>query len=176
MSADSTASPHVADAYGGRVRVRVGALVFDDDAAPSSVLLVEHAGIHADDAGEKPPFWTPPGGGVDFGEALAEALRREVEEEAALRICVGPLRYVLDFVRPPLHAVSFYFSATVEGGTLGTGSDPELGDDQLIRSVRFVPFADLAGLNLYPEGFAARLPAAALAGFPSGTQYLGTLR
>ena len=104
------------------------------------------------------------------------ALRREVEEEAGLTARVGPLRYTLDFVRPPLHAVSFYFSATVENGTLATGADPELGDDQLIRSVRFVPFADLAGLNLYPEGFADRLPADARAGFPHGTQYWGTLR
>ena len=158
------------------MRVRVGALVFDDEAAPTSVLLVEHAGIHADESGEKPPFWTPPAGGVDFGEALNEALRREVEEETGLLVGVGPLRYTLDFVRPPLHAVSFYFHATVEGGTLGTGSDPELGDDQLIRSVRFVPFADLAGLNLYPEGLGERLPADARTGFPHGTQYLGTLR
>ena len=169
-------SAQIDEVYGGRVRVRVGALVFDDEAAPSAVLLVEHAGIHADENGEKPPFWTPPGGGVDFGESLAEALRREVEEETGLGVKVGPLRYALDFVRPPLHAVSFYFSATVERGTLGTGSDPELGDDQLIRSVRFVPFADLAGLSLYPEGFAKRLPADARAGFPGGTQYLGTLR
>ena len=166
----------VSDAYGGRVRVRVGALVFDEEAEPSAVLLVEHAGIHADENGDKPPFWTPPGGGVDFGESLAEALQREVEEETGLMVRVGPLRYTLDFVRPPLHAVSFYFSATVERGTLGTGSDPELGDDQLIRSVRFVPFVELAGLNLYPEGLAERLPADARAGFPNGTQYLGTLR
>lgn len=164
------------EVYGGQVRVRVGALVFDDAQAPSSVLLVEHDGIHADGSGLTTPFWTPPGGGIDFGEALAEALRREVEEETGLVVHAGPLRYVLDFVRPPLHAVSFYFQASVEGGTLGTGADPELGDDQLIRSVRFVPFDDLAGLTLYPEGLADRLPADAREGFPRGTQYIGTLR
>ena len=159
----------LAEAYGGRVRVRVGALVFDE--AGASVLLVEHAGARAGR-----PFWTPPGGGVDFGEALPEALRREVEEETGLAVRVGPLRYVLDFVRPPLHAVSFYFACHAEGGTLGLGSDPELGADQLIRSVRFVPFAELAGLNLYPEGLAAWLPEDVRAGFPHGTRYLGTLR
>ena len=67
MTPDPTAAPRpdVADAYGGRIRVRVGALVFDEAAAPSAVLLVEHAGIHADETGNAEPFWTPPGGGSE---------------------------------------------------------------------------------------------------------------
>lgn len=176
MEPGSPTDPHVTEAYGHRVRVRVGALVFDDEANPSSVLLVEHAGIHPDASGDRRPFWIAPGGGVDFGEALGEALRREAEEETGLAVRVGPLRYVLDFVRPPLHAVSFYFQCYADAGALRTGSDPELGERQLIRSVEFVPFERLPGLNLYPEGFAERLPADARAGFPLGTQYLGTLR
>lgn len=161
----------IAETYGGRVRVRVGALLFDDDKHPASLLLVEHNGMH-----DARPFWTPPGGGVEFGESLAGALRREVEEETDLVVRVGPLRYVLDFVRPPLHAVSFYFECYAESGTLQTGSDPELGEAQLIRSSRFVRFEELAALTVYPEGIAERLPADALGGFTQDTQYLGTLR
>lgn len=170
MAPKRTMRPEVEAAYGGRLRVRVGALLFDDEAAPSSVLLVRHAGMHGDD-----PFWTPPGGGVDFGEALGEAVSREAREEVGLDVEVGALRYVLDFVRPPLHAVSFYFAARATGGTLRAGTDPELSE-QLIEQVAYVPFEALGGLRLFPEGLADRLAADAHAGFPEGAMYLGTKR
>lgn len=161
----------VEEAYGNRLRVRVGALVFDDPVSPSAVLLVEHRGVHSAE-----PFWTPAGGEVEFGEGLTEALQREVREEASLDVEIGPLRYVLDFVRPPLHTVSFYFEATSTGGAPRVGTDPELRGNQLILSVQFVPFHDLASLLVYPEGLTGLLPSDATEGFPAGIRYLGTLR
>ena len=167
-----TSDPSIPDVYAGRVRVRVGALLFDDLDDPAAVLLAEHDGLWEDR-----PFWTPPGGGVEFGEALDEALRREVTEEMGVDVEVGPLRYVLDFVRPPLHAVSFYFACRAPGlAEARLGRDPELGDRQLLRGLRLVPFDDLGRITLYPEPFAARLAADARAGFPEGTVYLGTFR
>ena len=162
----------VPDVYSGRVRVRVGALIFDNPGDPGAVLLAEHEGIWEDR-----PFWTLPGGGVEFGEGLAEALRREVREEAHLDVEVGEVRYVLDFVRPPLHAVSFYFQCTTDDlGTMSLGADPELGERQILRGLRMVPFDELPSLTLYPEPFHDRLAVDARAGFPDGTVYLGTFR
>lgn len=166
---------HIPDWFAGRVRVRVGALLFDDPTAPTSVLLAEHSGLWSDE-----PFWTPPGGGVEFGEGLAEALKREVREETGVDVSPGPVRYALDFVRPPLHAVSFYLVCHADRPALNAarlGVDPELGeDDQILRRLRLVPFEDLSALTVYPEPFAHRLAADARAGFPDGTVYLGTFR
>ena len=169
------AGGRVPDRLAGRVRVRVGALVFDDPDAPTAVLLAEHDGLWSDE-----PFWTPPGGGVEFGEGLSDALAREVREETGVDVEVGPVRYALDFVRPPLHAVSFYLSCRADRPALAAarlGTDPELSaDDQILRRLRLVPFDELDRITLYPEPFADRLARDARAGFPEGTVYLGTFR
>ena len=160
----------IPDVYAGRVRVRVGGLLLDDDRQPGAVLLAQHGGLWDDR-----PFWTPPGGGVEFGESLESALRREVAEETGVDVEVGPLRYVVDFVRPPLHAVSFYFSCRASDlASAQLGADPELGDRQMLRDLRLVPLAEVAGLTLYPVPLTERLADDARAGFPDGTVYLGS--
>ncbi len=162
--------PEVEATYGNRTRVRVGALILRQALHGHSVLLVEHDGLSGDQT-----FWTPPGGAVQFGEGLAEALLREVNEETGLQVEVGPLHYILDFVRPPLHAVSLYFQCFVTGGELVTGRDPEL-KTQLIRRTAFIPLGDLHLYSTIPEAVFRRLPFDAPRGFPSGPLYLGTSR
>ncbi len=55
-----------------------------------------------------------PGGGLEFGEGLVDALKREFLEELAIRVEVGDLFYLTDFFQPsafnPMHQViSVYY-------------------------------------------------------------------
>jgi len=140
-------------------RVRVAAIVVRDDA----LLLVQH-----EKAGRR--YWLLPGGGVDYGETLAEALVREVREETGLDVRVGDLVLVHDSLPPDRHRhiVNVYFTAECPGGDLRLGSDARLVD------ARFVPVDDLPGLDLYPD-IRAELLRVTREGLGNGPRYLGNL-
>jgi 8-oxo-dGTP diphosphatase len=127
----------VQEFYGNRVRVRVCGLCWKGDA----LLLINHRGLYKHD------FWAPPGGGLEFGERAEKSLRREFLEETGLRISVGKLLVVCEFVKPPLHAVELFFEVTPTGGRLHMGKDPEMGDrNQIIQQVRYVRKLELHGM------------------------------
>jgi 8-oxo-dGTP diphosphatase len=118
-----------------RPTVAVGAIVFDD---AGRVLLVQRA---------RPPAagrWTVPGGRLELGEALADAVRREVREETGLEVAPGPLVEVVERTTREGDAVWHYvildYLARVTGGALRAGDDA--------ADARWVAPAELAALPL----------------------------
>jgi ADP-ribose pyrophosphatase YjhB (NUDIX family) len=101
--------------------VSVGAVVLDGD----RVLLIKRA--HEPLKGA----WSLPGGVVELGETLREALAREVLEETGLEVEVGQVLEVVDRVqrdddgRVEFHFVILDYSCRLRGGALSSGSDAD---------------------------------------------------
>ena len=75
------------------IGVGVGALIVD---AQGRLFLTKRGPQAQNERG----LWEFPGGSVEFGETLAAALRREIQEEYGIRIAVGELLDVVDHLLP----------------------------------------------------------------------------
>jgi 8-oxo-dGTP diphosphatase len=113
--------------------VAVGAVAVRDDGA---LLLVRR--------GKAPALgrWSLPGGRVDWGETLPDALRREVAEETGLEVVPGALAGLVERIHldEGFHYVILDYHVTVTGGSLRPGSD--------VTDARWVPPSELALLEL----------------------------
>lgn len=129
---------NVSQFYGHRVRLRACGIYIKDN----EILLVNHSLY-----GSGTDFWSPPGGGVEFGESAKDAVKREFFEETGLIVEVGKMYFVNEFIKPPLHAVEMFFEIISADGIIEKGNDPEFTEsNQIIRDVRFWSVAGLAEL------------------------------
>ena len=91
-------------------------------------------------------YWSFPGGGVEIGERLEEAARREVREETGMEIAVDRQIDHAEIIardadgRIERHYVLIVFAARVLSGEVRAGDDA--------MEARFMPLSDVAGLNL----------------------------
>ncbi len=115
----------VIDKFGNKIRLRACGLSFRRD----GILLINHKGLYSHD------FWAPPGGGVEFGEPVEAALKREFKEECQTDINVVGFRFACEFVRPPLHAIELFFEVALLGEAR-LGHDPELKGGQIITEIK----------------------------------------
>ncbi len=114
-----------------RPEVCVGAIaVFDD-----SILLVRRG------RGPAQGTWSVPGGRVEPGESLAEAVIRELAEETGLTGVCESLVGWAERMGPDYHFVILDFSVTIL-----TDADPVAGDDA--AEARWVPLSEVADLTL----------------------------
>ncbi|RFP63459.1 NUDIX hydrolase [Hymenobacter lapidiphilus] len=120
-------------AYAGQARVRVCGLLVRE----GTLLLTAHRGLLPDGL----PFWSPPGGGWQFGETLHDCLRREFAEETNLFVTVGRFLHLHEYQGPGLQALELFFEVLPLDATAmpHLGRDPEHGsDDQLLTQLEFM--------------------------------------
>jgi len=102
-------------------------------------------------------WYTLPGGGQLHGETLRETLQRECEEEIGVRVQVGELRLVREYIGKhhefaqhdgDVHQVEFMFECRIDpSSNPTTGQSPDTHQ----TGIAWVALSDLQNCRLYPE-------------------------
>ena len=121
--------------HDGDVRVRVGGILITNN----EVLLIAHK--KGNDV-----YWLLPGGGVDYGEALSEALIREFSEELNIEITVNDLVLISDSIDPAgdRHIINIFFLCEYSKGELMLGNEIRLYD------FKFFKKEEIPNIKLFP--------------------------
>ncbi len=126
------------------IRVRTSALIIKNN----KLLLVElndGNGLH----------YNLPGGGVEQGETLVEAVRREALEEASIQIDVGKVAFLYEYAPfknkekyGTVHSLTTIFECELKGGETPCLSD---NPDENQIGVKWIPLDELQNIVLYPN-------------------------
>jgi 8-oxo-dGTP diphosphatase len=109
----------------------VGAIIFDGP----SVLLVERAGEPLKG------WWSIPGGLLETGEKLEDAVRRETLEETGLRIDIAYRFDIFERIMRDAEGRAEYHYVLVDYVCKATGGELVPGDD--VSAVKWVPCTNL---------------------------------
>ena len=104
------------DPFEGKVRIRICGVLMEEN----RLLLVKHQGL-----GELGYFWSPPGGGIEFGETHENTLTREFREETGLEVEVAGFAGFHEHLDARYHALELFFYVKKSSGEISAGSEPE---------------------------------------------------
>ncbi len=122
--------------FENRLRLRVSGILVDQ----GRILLIKHHLSSYD-------LWAPPGGEVEYGESLKDALCREYLEECNLEVSVGRFLFVHEFLEDPLHAVEIFFEVTTQQfNAMKLGADPE-HISPILKDLTFFYWEDMKQLD-----------------------------
>lgn len=117
----------------------VGGVIFDG----ASVLLAKR--------GQEPAkgTWSLPGGAVELGEKVLDALKREIREEVEIEIEVGGLIRVLDRILCDQDRRIRYHYVIVDYWGWKISGEPKPGSDT--SEICFVPLKDIRKKDIHRE-------------------------
>ena len=93
-------------------------------------------------------YYVIPGGGVEPGESLEQAGRREIREELSLEITLGPKLWTYLNQGQPEH---YFLAARFDGSVRSGGPELALQSDQNRHRPEWIPLAGVADIPLLPE-------------------------
>jgi 8-oxo-dGTP pyrophosphatase MutT (NUDIX family) len=115
--------------------------------------------FEAHDSVKDEVFHRPLGGGIDFAEPAADAVRRELREELGCELLgareLGVLESIFTWEREPCHEVAFVFEGTLAGESLYERERWEATPDDVAPfPVLWLPLerVERGEAILYPEG------------------------
>jgi 8-oxo-dGTP diphosphatase len=127
------------------MKLRVRAIILQGN----SLLLIHRV------KGER-VYWVFPGGGVEMGESIQDAMAREVQEELGVKVSVGDV-----FTEHQLNAQSeegeqreIFLFCNILSGELGSGTGPEFRQGTGYEGTyifEWVRISDLTSLDVLPR-------------------------
>jgi 8-oxo-dGTP diphosphatase len=129
-----------------KVRIRACGILVENQ----RILLVKHLGL-----GIHGYFWSPPGGGLEFGEPVESAVCREFLEEVNLEVETEGFGSFHEHIDERFHALELFFRVRRISGEIKLGKEPEAGlEGPLLVDLRWFSQKELSKL---PEGTCHRV-------------------